>query len=442
MAKSVLVQKFGGTSVGDTEKIRRVARIIADTVAQGYQVVTVVSAMGHTTDALVDLARDIVPNPRGREYDALLATGEMVSTALLAMAVESLGQPAVGLNGCQAGIRTEDLFNNARIAVIDPKLIQKHLDEGKAVIVTGFQGQDAAGNITTLGRGGSDTSAVALAAVLGAERCDIYTDVRGVYTADPRMVPTAYKQEKMAYIEMMELSRLGAQVLHPRAVETAYHAGVPLCVRSTFDLTDPGTVLMDIDAFRDQDGLIEADRAVVGIAADSSQVRLAMRGIPDEPGMAASLFNTLAEREISVDMIIQSLGADGQTNDIAFTIGESDLDDALAVLEPLRQQIGATDVTADKDITKVSIVGAGMVDRPGIAAGMFDALAEAGVNIKMIATSEIKVSCLVNRDAKETAVTAIHERFFPGQPQSQHATKPAKGQATASDGVLVSELGY
>lgn len=407
--RPVIVQKFGGTSVGDTEKIQRVARIIIDTAEKGYAVVAVVSAMGDTTDDLVDLAHKISENPSGREYDALLATGEMISAALTAMAVNANGYPAVGLNGPQAGIHTEDIYNRARILEIKTDKIQQHLNQGKIVIITGFQGADSQGNITTLGRGGSDTSAVALAAALGAERCDIFTDVRGVFSTDPRLVPEAVKLERIAYIEMLELARVGAKVLHPRAVETARQGDVKISVRSTFHLDDPGTLVLGVEA-------MELNRSVAGIACDNQEVRIAVTGVPDKPGVAAEIFGSLADKNISVDMIIQSLNKDvngKEVNDIAFTIGENDLQDALAVLHEVKNRIGANAVLTDTDVAKVSIVGAGMIDRPGIAADMFNALAKAQINIKMIATSEIKISCLVDKAAAEKAVKAIHAQFFP-----------------------------
>jgi len=410
MSKKIIVQKFGGTSVGDAEKIKRVARIIIDTAEKGFGVVTVVSAMGHDTDHLVDLANQVTENPTGREYDALLATGEMVTTALMAMAINSMGYPAIGLNGPQAGIHTEDLYNRARILEIKTEQIKKHLDAGKIVIVTGFQGLGPNGDITTLGRGGSDTSAVALAGALGAERCDIYTDVRGVYSTDPRVVPEAVKMSQISYIEMMELARVGAQVLHPRAVELARRGNVVLSKRSTFHLEDPGTMIVDHD-------MLEREHAVTGIACDKSQTRLALIGVPDQPGVAAEIFGTLATQNISVDMIIQSLGHSedpkDRTNDIAFTINTTELHDAIRVLTEVKTKIHAKDLVQDSDIAKVSIVGAGMIDRPGIAADMFTALSKAKINIKMIATSEIKISCLVDKAQGDDAVRAIHKAFFP-----------------------------
>jgi aspartate kinase len=408
--KPLLVLKFGGTSVGDAEKITRVASIIAAEHNKGQRIVVVVSAMGHSTDHLVDLAKAITPNPSGREYDALLATGEMVSTALMAMALQQAGYDAVGLNGGQAGVKTEDLFNRARILEMDTTTINAHLNAGRIVIVTGFQGVNSHGEITTLGRGGSDTSAVALAGALGAERCDIYTDVRGVYSTDPRVVPTAIKLEQIAYIEMLELARVGAQVLHPRAVETARQAGVVVAVRSTFHLDDHGTLVLGED-------VMDFNRAVAGIASDDSQARIALVSVPDHPGVAAEVFGSLAEANISVDMIIQSLdNQQGHTNDIAFTVHLDDLHAATTVLTAVKNKLGAADLQIDQDIAKISIVGVGMIDRPGIASGMFEALAKAGINIKMISTSEIKISCLVGKDQAKAAVQAIHAAFFPENP--------------------------
>lgn len=421
-SRPIIVMKFGGTSVGDVEKIRRVARIIVDTYEKGYKVVTVVSAMGHSTDALVDLANAITETPSGREYDALLATGEMVSTSLMAMCISGMGYKAIGLNGHQAGIVTEDLYNRARIMSIDPSYMHQLLNDNHIVIVCGFQGKNSKNEFTTLGRGGSDTTAVALAGALGAERCDIFTDVRGVYSTDPRVVPEAVKLNDIAYIEMMELARLGAQVLHPRAVETARNADVRVCVRSTFDLEDCGTMVVGEEA-------LEVDRRVAGIACDTSQARIAIVGVPDRPGVAAAIFGGLASQNVSVDMIIQSLGTDGVSNDIAFTVSSNELHEALKVMNDVKGKIGAKDVVVDNDIAKVSIVGVGMIDRPGIAADMFEALSSNQINIKMISTSEIKISCLVEKENANRAVQAIHHQFFP--------------PSTETENVLVNEkLGY
>ncbi|MGE0200187.1 MAG: aspartate kinase [Candidatus Melainabacteria bacterium] len=408
---SIIVQKFGGSSVADADKIKQVARIIVDTHEKGHRVVSVVSAMGKTTDGMVALATELTVNPAGRDYDALLATGEMITTAAMAMAINAMGYKAVGLNGGQAGIHTEDLFNRARILEIDTKALNDYLDQGYIVIVTGFQGINSKGEITTLGRGGSDTSAVALASALGAERCDIYTDVRGVYSTDPRIVPEAVKIDEISYMEMMELARVGAKVLHARAVELARQGNVRLSKRSTFHLEDPGTVITDRKS-------LENDQPVTGIAIDNNQARVAIVGVPDRPGIAAEVFGTLAAHNISVDMIIQSQRHQGgevvkDTNDIAFTVTRTDLHDALKVLEAVRQKLSAQAVVSDDEIAKVSIVGAGMVDRPGIAADLFQALSEAGINIRMIATSEIKISCLVDKAIGNDAVRTIHKKFFP-----------------------------
>lgn len=418
----IIVQKFGGSSVADAEKIKRVARIIVDTHEKGFRTVAVISAMGDSTDDLVTLAGQLSENPGGREYDALLATGEMISVAAMAMAINAMGYQAVSMNGQQAGVYTEDLHNRARILEIKTDNILNHLNNNTIVLVTGFQGVNSKGDFTTLGRGGSDTSAVALAGALNAERCDIYTDVRGVYSTDPRIVPEAVKIDRISYIEMMELARVGAQVLHPRAVELARQGDIKLCKRSTFDLEDPGTMMI---------GEVTADRnnAVTGIACDNSQMRFAVLGCPDLPGVAAEIFGTLASENISVDMIIQSVGKREGTNDIAFTITATDAHDATRVLNAVKTKIGAESITNDSEIAKVSIVGAGMIDQPGIAATMFEALSEAKVNIKMISTSEIKISCLVDKAQGHDAVRAIHRKFFP------HAHSP--------ESVLVNEkVGY
>jgi len=405
---ATVVQKFGGTSVGDPERIRRVARIIADTVDQGNQVAVVISAMGHTTDELVSLAEELVTTPSGREFDALLVTGEMVSASLMAMTLNNMGYKAVSLNGHQAGFHTEDLHNRSRILEIDTGRVQYHLNNGEIVIVTGFQGMNSKGDFTTLGRGGSDTSAVALAGALGAERCDIYTDVKGVYSTDPRIVPEAVKLDEITYIEMLELARVGAQVLHPRAVETARHAKVQIRVRSTFYTDDMGTLVVDRHSIESN------QRPVSGIASDENQARVAVTGVPDQPGIAGKIFGALASRNISVDMIIQSLNRDN-INDIAFTVNSADLQDALDTLEKVKIDIQGKAVVHDTDVAKVSIVGIGMIDRPGIAADMFNALSQLGINIKMIATSEIKISCLIDKAHAREAVQAIHKVFFPDE---------------------------
>jgi len=413
------VLKFGGSSVADADKLRHVARLAANTADEGHQVVVVVSAMGKTTNQLVELGQNLMPTATnddtanrasGREYDALLATGEMVSTALLSLAIQQLGYAAIGLNGQQAGIRTESLPNRARILAIDTDIIHNHLSQGKIVVVTGFQGVDSDGNITTLGRGGSDTSAVALAAALQADRCDIYTDVTGVFSTDPRVVPEAVRLNQIAYIEMLELARVGAKVLHPRSVETARQADIPLVVRSTFHPEDPGTMVIALDN-------MALDRRVTGIACDKNQVRLALVGFSDEPGVAGQVFGAMANGNISVDMIVQAVShpdPNGKLlNDLAFTVTAQEAADAKRVLEGLLPTVAARGVFEEADLAKVSIVGAGMIDRPGIAADMFQALATANIPIRMIATSEIKISCLVPKTDADKAVQALHRVFFP-----------------------------
>lgn len=403
--KKIIVQKFGGTSVADTAKIKNVAKAVIREKELGNDVVVVVSAMGHTTDYLVKMAKEISLNPSDREMDMLLSTGEGVSIALLTMAIQSMGHDAISLNAMQIGIITENVHQKARIVDIKTAKLLKNLTEGKIIVVAGFQGITPEGEITTLGRGGSDTSAVALGAALNAERCDIYTDVDGVYTADPRVIPNASKLKSVSYDEMLELARVGANVLHPRSVETAKQFKVPLRVRSTFNTDDDGTLILGVKN-------MELYQPVTGVAADLSQIRIVVCDVPDEPGNAAKLFGSLAKENISVDMIIQSYARKkSNTNDIAFTIDKSDLDRTMLVLDKIKEELKASDIHIDENIAKVSIVGAGMIDRPGIAATMFQTLAEMGVNIKMISTSEIKISCLVEKKEAERSIKALHEVF-------------------------------
>ncbi len=415
---SIIVQKYGGTSVADSEKIKNVAKSVIKEQKNGKKVVVVVSAMGHTTDYLVKLAGEITAKPSCREMDMLLSTGEQVSIALLAMAIQEAGCDAISLVAGQVGIITESIHSKARIVDIKTDTLNKHLDNNKIIVVAGFQGVTPDKEITTLGRGGSDTSAVALAAALKAERCDIYTDVDGVYTADPRIVKDASRLDVISYMEMLELARVGANVLHPRAVETAKQFNVPLRVRSTFKQQDLGTLVIGAES-------MELYKAVSGVAADDEQVRLAILGVPDTPGSAAKIFGTLAKNNVSVDMIIQSYVQEVNANNIAFTVTESDFDNAVKILENVKKEIGATEIVIDKDVVKVSIVGAGMIDRPGIAAEMFEALANEDINIKMIATSEIKISCLVERGRENDAVKAIHKKFDLGE-EDVRADKIAK----------------
>ncbi len=399
----IIVQKFGGTSVADPQKIHNVAKAVIREKENGNDVVVVVSAMGHTTDHLIKLAKEVTNTPDSREMDMLLSTGEQVSIALLAMAIQSQGYKAISMNGQQVGIVTECIHSKARIVDIKTEKLQKKLSEGNIIVVAGFQGVTPDGEITTLGRGGSDTSAVAIAAALKADRCDIYTDVEGVYATDPRIVPNIQKTDIISYEEMLELARVGANVLHPRSVETAKQFNVPLRVRSSFKLDNLGTLIIGVEN-------MEIYKPVAGVAADSSQVRILLSNLPDIPGTAAKLFGALAKNNISVDMIIQSLANNG-TNSIAFTVDEDDLDEVIATLKTEKDTVQAAEILIDKDIAKVSIVGAGMVDRPGIAADMFRTLAEKDINIKMISTSEIKISCLVDKKNANEAIKALCKEF-------------------------------
>lgn len=403
--RKIIVQKFGGTSVADTEKIKNVAKVVIKEKNNGNDVVVVVSAMGHTTDYLVKMAKDLSKTPSSREMDMLLSTGEGVSIALLAMAIQAEGYDAVSFNAMQVGIVTENVHSKARIIDIKTEKLKKNLNEGKIIVVAGFQGVTEEGEITTLGRGGSDTSAVALAAALNAERCDIYTDVEGVYTTDPRVVPTASRLDEISYEEMLELAHAGANVLHPRSVETAKQFNVPLRVRSSFKTENLGTLILGVEK-------MEIYKPVAGVAADLSQARVVVCDVPDVPGQAAKLFSNLAKQNISVDMIIQSYARKvSNTNDIAFTIDSADIDKTIETLNVLKEELNCGEIQVNPEIAKVSIVGAGMIDRPGIASTMFETLAEQGINIKMISTSEIKISCLVNKSDAQKAVKALHEVF-------------------------------
>lgn len=401
----LIVLKFGGTSVADCEKIKNVANAVIKEKNNGNDVIVVVSAMGHTTDNLIKLANDITSNASPREMDMLLSTGEQISMSLLAMALQEKGYKAVSLTGLQAGIMTEKIHMQARITDIATDKINKLLKDDNIVIVAGFQGICEDNEITTLGRGGSDTSAVALACAFNADRCDIYSDVQGVYTTDPRVVKTAEKLEVISFDEMLELARVGANVLHPRSVETAKLHNMPMRVRSSFKLDDLGTLIIGVDE-------MELIKPVTGLACDSSQVRIVICDIEDSPGNAAKLFNLLAKEDLSVDMIIQSYARNNRnTNDIAFTICKSDLDKFNGVKDKIKDIITASNILFDEDIVKVSIVGAGMIDRPGIAAKMFDTLANANINIKMISTSEIKISCLIEKQYTDLAAKVLCNAF-------------------------------
>lgn len=407
--RNLVVQKFGGTSVADTDKIKNVANSVIREKKLGNDVVVVVSAMGHTTDYLMKMAKDISEVPSSRELDMLLSTGEGVSIALLSMAIQAQGYDAVSMNAMQIGIITENVHTKARIIDIKTDKLDKYLSEGKIIVVAGFQGVTEDGEITTLGRGGSDTSAVAIASALDAIRCDIYTDVEGVYTTDPRIVPNASKLDVVTYDEMLELASVGANVLHPRSVETAKQFNMPLRVRSSFNLENLGTLIKG--EYED----MEICRPVTGVAVDMSKVRIVVCDVPDEPGVAAKIFTTLADEQISVDTIIQSYARlHNNTNDIAFTINKTDLPRAMELFDKLNDEIKADKIHIDDNIAKVSIVGAGMIDRPGVAATMFDTLASLNINIKMISTSEVKISCLVDAGVANDALKALHKAFNLG----------------------------
>jgi aspartate kinase len=398
---ALVVQKFGGTSVADAQKILAAARKAVARHASGDRVVVVVSAMGHQTDILVDLARQISPRPSAREMDMLLSTGEQVSVALFAMATQSLGVEAVSLTGAQIGIRTDSTHTKARIRSISTEQMRTLLDSGAIVIAAGFQGIDQHGNITTLGRGGSDTTAVALAAVLGADLCEIYTDVDGVYTTDPRVLPEARRLPSISYDEMLELASLGAGVMHPRSIEFAKKFGVPVLVRSSFRDV-PGTLIVDAER--------ATPRPASGVALAKDEARITLEGVPDQPGSSHALFSRLAASGIAVDMIVQNVGQHGRA-DISFTVPADDREQALELTEGVAKALGASAVSHDADLAKVSVVGVGMAREQGVAGRMFAALAAEGINVRMITTSEIKISVLVDKADGPAAVRAVHRAF-------------------------------
>ncbi|MBM4405079.1 MAG: aspartate kinase [Chloroflexi bacterium] len=397
-----IVQKYGGTSVGDADRIRSVAQRILSTRAKGNDVVVVVSAMGDTTDHLIDLAHQITKNPDEREMDLLLSTGELVSSALLAMALRNVGQEAVSLSGLQAGIRTEARFGRARITDIDPKRIVKELDKGRVVIVAGFQGFTDELDVTTLGRGGSDTTAVALAASLKAARCERFTDVEGVYTADPRLVPEARKLKDISYDEMLELASYGAKVMHPRAVELGGVYNVPIFVASSFT-SAPGTLIHG-------DALMEPGNKLRGIAHDTDMAKVTILGVPDRPGVAAALFEPICTTHIRIDSIVQNTSAGGVT-DMTFTVALGDLNKAVQKIEPAIKSLGAKGWSADEKLAKISIVGSAMKKTPGYAARAFQALYEAGINIDMLTTSEIRITAIIEKSHLAAAARALHKAF-------------------------------
>jgi aspartate kinase len=404
---ALIVQKFGGTSVATPERIKMVAGRVIRAKRAGHQVVVVVSAMGHATDELLELLEQVTDQPNPREIDMLLSTGEQVSIALMAASIQSQGEKSLSLTGAQAGIRTESLHTKAKIADIQTDRLRQLLADDCIPVVAGFQGVTYNGEICTLGRGGSDTTAVALAAALKAEVCEIYTDVSGVYTADPRVVPEAHLLPEISYDEMLELASLGAQVLHPRSVEYAKQFNLCIRVRSTFD-EGLGTVVKGVNELENQ-------FPVRGVTADLNQAKVALKEVPDRPGVAARLFGALSDHGINVDMITQSVQSE-QTNDIGFTVQKNDLARAVEVTEEVGREVGAVGVVQDSDVAKVSIVGSGMVNHAGIAAKMFQALADGQINIQMIATSEIKVSCVISRSQAQQAVRLVHNAFHLGTP--------------------------
>lgn len=397
----LIVQKYGGSSVANAERVFNVAKRIMRTRMEGNDVVVVLSAQGKTTDGLIAKAKEINAKPSRREMDMLLSTGEQQSVALMAMAISAIGGRAVSLNAAQVGIETTSTYSNARIRHINTERIENELDEGSIVLVTGFQGVNAIGDTTTLGRGGSDTSAVALAAALNADMCEIYTDVEGVYTADPRVVPDAVKLDEISYDEMLELASLGAKVLHSRSVEVAKKYNVKLVVRSSMSEVEGTEVKEDVKMER---------MLVSGVAADKKVSRISIMGINDEPGKAFEVFSLMAKEKVSVDIILQSTGADGKQN-ISFTIGEDDLDIALKALEKNKERLTAREIVHDENTAKLSIVGAGMATNPGVAAMFFEAMYDAGVNIQMISTSEIKITVLIAKDDVDAAMVAVHDKF-------------------------------
>jgi len=399
---AIVVQKYGGSSVGDAEKIKNVAKRIAAIKDKGNEVVAVVSAMGKTTDELVELAYSVTDQPSEREFDVLLSTGEIVSSTLLAMALRAMGYESVSLSGAQAGIRTDAAYSRARIVGVDPERIVKELDKGRIVIVAGFQGITEEMDITTLGRGGSDTTAVALAVSLGAEVCQIYTDVEGVYTADPRVVPEAKKLAEIGYEEMLELASYGAKVMHPRAVELGELFNMPILVASSFT-DNPGTLIHG-------GGAMEVRNKVTSIAHDLDVAKITVVGVPDQPGIAAAVFEPLAKANISIDTIVQNASINNIT-DLTFTVAKSQLRKAMEKVKPIARSIGAGDCVSDAKMGKVTIVGTGMQNTPGFAARMFSALSEQGINIQLISTSEIRITCIIDEDKVKDAVKALHRAF-------------------------------
>ncbi|UCD35046.1 MAG: aspartate kinase [Nitrospiraceae bacterium] len=404
---ALIVQKYGGTSVANSERIRAVAERVVATAREGNQVIVVVSAMAGETDKLVRFAHEITDAPDEREMDLLLSSGERVTSALMAMAIQKIGSDSMSFTGRQVGIRTDSSHTKAMIESIEADRLKRALGEGKIPVVAGFQGINELSDVTTLGRGGSDTTAVAIAAALKADLCEIYTDVEGVFTADPRIVPDARKMDRVSYDEMLEMASLGAKVLHGRSVEFAKKYSVPLIVRSSFNQA-PGTLVTK------EDGAMEKV-VVTGITHDKNQTRITLKGVPDRPGIAASIFNAIAKANINVDIIVQNVSSDDNATDLSFTVSKSDEKKALEITKKISAELGSRGVTINSNVAKVSILGVGMQSHFGVAARMFETLSREGINIMMISTSEIKISCVIDVKHMEVAVRALHAEFELGQ---------------------------
>jgi aspartate kinase len=400
---ALIVQKYGGTSVANTERIKAVAERAVATARQGNKVIVVVSAMSGETDKLIGFAHEITERPDEREMDLLLSSGERITSALTAMAIQKMGHGSMSFTGRQVGIRTDSSHTKAMIESIEAGRLTAALDQDKIPVVAGFQGIDEFSDVTTLGRGGSDTTAVAIAAALEADLCEIYTDVEGVYTADPRIVPDARKMERIYYDEMLEMASLGAKVLHGRSVEFAKKYNVPLVVRSSFNQA-PGTLVTK------EDGNMEKV-VITGITHDKNQTRITLRGVPDRPGIAARIFNDIAKANINVDMIVQNISSEDNATDLSFTVSKAEADKAFEITQKISGELGSKGVSINKEVAKVSIVGVGMQSHFGVAAQMFETLSKEGINIKMISTSEIKISCIIDVKHMEAAVKALHESF-------------------------------
>ncbi len=399
---ALIVQKYGGTSVGDSQKIINVAKRVVETKRAGNDVVVVVSAIGGTTDKLISMANEITSSPSDREMDMLVSTGEQISVALLAMAIHEQGEDAISLTGAQVGIRTDTVHMKARIVEIESAKMEEELKSGKIVIVAGFQGVNIKQDITTLGRGGSDTTAVALAAVLHADLCEIYTDVDGVYTADPRIVPNARKLKEITHEEMLEMASMGAKVLMERSVEFANKYNVPLCVRSSFNRVEGTYIVKETDTMEHP--------VIRGVTSNINEAKVTLMHLPDQPGIAAKLFNRVAEYNINIDVIIQNVSEHGYT-DISFTVNKNDIARIKPILKELVAEVGARDINVNEKIAKISVVGIGMRSHSGVAARMFSTLAKNNINISMISTSEIKISCVISQDDANKAVQVLHEEF-------------------------------